>query len=259
MERKAIFVGIAGGTASGKTTVTEEIFKSVRVGPDNEECCMIPFDSFYNECTDAQLADIKNVNFDHPEIFDFALLRQTLNKLKMGQDVEIPDYDYTTCKRKAKPILKKWSPLIILEGIFALLDREINSMFDFKIFVITDDDVRLARRIQRDIIERGRSIEGVLKSYHRFVKPAHIEFVRPTMKYADLIVPRGRPADSARNKIAIDLIVQSLESKLIQNGFDIGSKHNTQLIGIGRETHGQALHALTLPETSEQVKIMILK
>lgn len=108
---------------------------------------MITVDSFYNECTDDQLADIKNVNFDHPEIFDFALLRQTLKKLEQGHDVEIPDYDYTTCKRKTKSILKKWSPLIIIEGIFALLDREINDMFDFKIFVITDDDVRLARRI----------------------------------------------------------------------------------------------------------------
>ena len=98
-KREPIFVGIAGGTASGKTTVTEEIFATVRVGQDHE-CCMIPFDSFYNECTDEQIADIKNVNFDHPEIFDFALLRQTLKKLKNGEDVEIPEYDYTTCKRK---------------------------------------------------------------------------------------------------------------------------------------------------------------
>jgi len=122
--------------------------------------------------------------------------------------VLLPDYDYKTCKRRKEGILRKWAPLVIFEGIFALLDRQINVKFlDFKIFVLTDDDVRLARRIQRDIVERGRKVEGVLKSYHKFVKPAHIEFVRPTMKYADLIVPRGRTMESSRNMIAIDFIV----------------------------------------------------
>lgn len=167
------------------------------------------------------MADIKNVNFDHPEIFDWALMRQTLQELREGKDVYIPDYDYKTCLRTKNPIFVKWAPLIILEGIFALLDREINALFDYKIFVLTDDDVRLARRIQRDTVERGRTIAGVLKSYHRFVKPAHIEFVRPTMKYADLIVPRGRPAQHENNRIAIDLIVWSLQQKLVNRGFEI--------------------------------------
>ncbi len=112
----------------------------------------------------------------------------------------LPDYDYKTCKRREPGLLRKWAPLVIFEGIFALLNADINDQFlDFKIFVLTDDDVRLARRIKRDIVERGRKIEGVLKSYHKFVKPAHIEFVKPTMKYADLIVPRGRPMESSRN------------------------------------------------------------
>ena len=119
----------------------------------------------------------------------------------------IPDYDYKTCKRKAPGIKLAWTPLILFEGIFALLDRDVNREFlDFKIFVHTDDDVRLARRLKRDIVERGRTIAGVLKSYHRFVKPAQIEFVKPTMKYADLIVPRGRSQES-ENDIAIDFIV----------------------------------------------------
>lgn len=201
-------MGIAGGTASGKTTVCEEIFKNVRVGTQYKECCMIPLDCFYKECTDAQMADIGNVNFDHPQIFDWDLLKQTLNDLREGKDVLLPDYDYKTCKRKESGLLRKWAPLVLFEGIFALLDNEINTKFlDFKIFVLTDDDVRLARRIKRDIVERGRKVEGVLKSFHKYVKPAHIEFVRPTMKYADLIVPRGRPMESERNKIAIDFIV----------------------------------------------------
>ena len=167
------------------------------------------------------MADIGNVNFDHPEIFDFPLLRETLHKLSRGEDVEIPEYDYKTCLRSPTPIKVKWAPLIVLEGIFALIDHEINAMFDYKIFVLTDDDLRLARRIQRDIVERGRKITGVLKSYHRFVKPSHVEFVRPTMKYADLIVPRGRPMQNENNRIAIDLIVWSLEQKLVNNGFEL--------------------------------------
>ena len=104
----------------------------------------------------------------------------------------IPDYNYVTCKRNKPGLFRKWSPLIIFEGIFGLYDKEINNLMDLKIFVTTDDDIRLARRIQRDIVDRGRTVEGVLKSYHRFVKPAFQEFVKPTMKYADIIVPRGR-------------------------------------------------------------------
>lgn len=116
-----------------------------------------------------------------------------------------------TCKRTEPGLKRPWSPLILFEGIFGLLDQQINEQFlDFKIFVHTDDDIRLARRMQRDIVDRGRTVEGVLKSYHRFVKPAFIEFVKPTMKYADIIVPRGRKFDdknAERNKIAIDFIV----------------------------------------------------
>ena len=128
--------------------------------------------------------------------------------MKDGHDVMIPDYNYKTCMRNEKGIERKWAPLTIFEGIFALLDHDVLKMFlDFKIFVHTDDDVRLARRIKRDIVERGRNIEGVLKAYHKFVKPAHSEFVKPTMKYADIIVPRGRAMESKDNMIAIDFIV----------------------------------------------------
>lgn len=128
------------------------------MGKEYDGCCMIPFDAFYKECTPEQIADIKNVNFDHPEIFDWELLRKTLNELKEGKDVWIPDYNYKTCLRNEKQIFVKWAPLIILEGIFALLDIKINALFDYKIFVLTDDDQRLARRMQRDIVERGRTI-----------------------------------------------------------------------------------------------------
>lgn len=208
---------------------------------------MIPFDAFYKECTPEQLADLKNVNFDHPNIFDFTLVRDTLLKLKQGLDVEIPDYDYKTCLRKAEAIKVKWAPLIILEGIFALWDKEINEILDFKVFVHTDDDVRLARRIKRDIVERGRSIEGVLKAYHRFVKPAHIEFVKPTMRYADLIVPRGRPQESRYNKIAIEFIVQSLEQEMVRRGFLLGALPR-EVEAMSESVHFKMLNFILAPE-----------
>ena len=166
-----IFVGIAGGTASGKTTCVEEIFERVRVG-DFEQSTMIPLDCFYKECTPEQMENIGKVNFDHPSMFDWDLVKETFNKLRNGEDVEIPDYNYITCKRNQPGLKRKWSPLIMFEGIFSLYDKELNDQMDLKIFVHTDDDIRLARRIKRDIVERGRTVEGVLKSYHRFVKPA---------------------------------------------------------------------------------------
>ena len=134
----------------------------------------------------------------------------------------IPDYNYVTCKRNVPGLLRKWSPLVIFEGIFGLYDKDINEMFDLKIFVHTDDDIRLARRLQRDIVERGRTVEGVLKSYHRYVKPAFSEFVKPTMKYADIIVPRGRPEiQTEQNRIAVDFIVHNLEHHLVRAGYEI--------------------------------------
>lgn len=146
-----IFIGIAGGTASGKTTVCDEIFKRVRVG-HYKECTLIPLDCFYKECTEEQMANIGSVNFDHPSMFDWALLKETLEQLKEGKDVWIPDYSYVTCKRTPPGLHRKWSPLIIFEGIFALYDQHINEkLLDLRIFVHTDDDIRLARRMTRDI------------------------------------------------------------------------------------------------------------
>ncbi len=166
------------------------------------------------------MENIGKVNFDHPSMFDWDLIKQTLAKLKQGKDVTIPDYNYVTCKRNNPSLACKWSPLVIVEGIFGLYDKEINDLFDLKIFVHTDDDIRLARRLKRDIVERGRTVEGVLKSYHRYVKPAFSEFVKPTMKYADIIVPRGRPEiRTEQNRIAVDFIVHNLEHHLVKAGY----------------------------------------
>ena len=175
------------------------------------------------------MANIGKVNFDHPDMFDWQLLKKTLTRLRAGQDVVIPDYNYVTCKRNPEGLKRPWSPLVLVEGIFALYEKEINDWLDLKIFVHTDDDLRLARRLMRDILERGRTIEGVLKSYHRFVKPAFEEFVRPTMKYADIIVPRGRPQVPSANNIAIDFIVHNLEHKLVQAGYSISVEESPGL------------------------------
>ena len=219
--KKPVMVALAGGTASGKTTVADEMLERVRVGK-YKQCTLIPVDCFYKECTEEQMANIGKVNFDHPSMFDWDLMKDVISQLKRGQDVTIPDYNYVTCKRNEKGLLRKWSPLVIIEGIFGLYDADINKQCDLKIFVHTDDDIRLARRMNRDIVERGRTVEGVLKSYHRFVKPAFQEFVKPTMKYADIIVPRGRPEVlTEQNRIAVDFIVHNLEHHLVKAGYEI--------------------------------------
>ena len=137
------------------------------------------------------MKNISTYNFDHPDAFDWKLLQDTLRKLKKREDVVIPRYNYSTCKRDEPGNIVKCTDLILFEGIFALYDKEVCNMLDLKLFVDTDADVRLIRRIKRDTVERGRKIEGVLKSYNRFVRPAHNDFIKPTMRKADLIIPHG--------------------------------------------------------------------
>ena len=197
------------------------------------------------------MANIGKVNFDHPSMFDWDLIKETLHALRRGEDVTIPDYNYVTCQRNQPGLLRKWSPLVIFEGIFGLYDKEINDLFDLKIFVHTDDDIRLARRMLRDIVERGRTVEGVLKSYHRFVKPAFIEFVKPTMKYADIIVPRGRPEiQTEQNRIAVDFIVHNLEHHLVKAGYEI-IVPDEQLIELCEEAEMKNVQSLVQANQAE--------
>lgn len=137
------------------------------------------------------MKNIGKYNFDHPDAFDWDLAYKVLKKLTMRQDVTIPRYNYQTCKRDEPGILVKSTDLILFEGIFALINSELRDLMDLKVFVDTDSDIRLLRRIARDTVERGREIEGVLKSYNRFVRQAYIDFIKPTMRYSDLIVPHG--------------------------------------------------------------------
>ncbi|CAM8980614.1 unnamed protein product [Rhodiola kirilowii] len=208
LEKQPFIIGVAGGTASGKTTVCNMIIGQLH----DQRVVLVHQDSFYHSLSDAALEKIHEYNFDHPDAFDNELLLSCLDKLKQGQSVSIPNYDYKTHKyidpsRKVNP-----SDVIILEGILVLHDPRVCKLMSMKIFVDTDSDVRLARRIQRDTVERGRNIQNVLDQYTKFVKPSFEEFILPSKKHADIIIPRG-----GDNDVAIDLIVQHIQTKLGQH------------------------------------------
>ncbi|XP_036862469.1 uridine-cytidine kinase-like 1 isoform X5 [Manis javanica] len=200
--------GLGGGSASGKTTVARMIIEAL----DVPWVVLLSMDSFYKQVLTAQQqeqAAHNNFNFDHPDAFDFDLIVSTLKKLKQGKSVKVPIYDFTTHSRK-----KDWKTLyganvIIFEGIMAFADQTLLELLDMKIFVDTDSDIRLVRRLRRDISERGRDIEGVIKQYNKFVKPAFDQYIQPTMRVADIVVPWG-----SGNTVAIDLIVQHMHSQL---------------------------------------------
>ncbi|XP_034551588.1 uridine-cytidine kinase-like 1a isoform X2 [Notolabrus celidotus] len=205
--KEAFVIGLCGGSASGKTTVANKIIEAL----DVPWVVLLSMDSFYKDLSPEEqtLAANNDYNFDHPGAFDFELLVATLRKLKQGRSVKIPVYDFTTHRRQ-----KDWknvygASVIIFEGIMSFADKELLQLLDMKIFVDTDSDIRLVRRLRRDITERGRDIEGVIKQYNKFVKPAFEQYIEPTMRLADIVVPRG-----GGNMVAIDLIVQHVHSQL---------------------------------------------
>ncbi|XP_075427782.1 uridine-cytidine kinase-like 1 isoform X5 [Ascaphus truei] len=212
--KEAFVIGLGGGSASGKTTVARMIIEAL----DVPWVVLISMDSFYKVLTEKQQAQAacNDFNFDHPDAFDFELIIGTLKKLKQGKSIKIPTYDFTSHSRK-----KEWKTLyganvIIFEGIMAFAETELLKLLDMKIFVDTDSDIRLVRRLRRDISQRGREIEGVLKQYHTFVKPAFDQHIQPTMRLADIVVPRG-----SGNTVAIDLIVQHVHSQLEEGSVGI--------------------------------------
>ncbi|XP_038704907.1 uridine kinase-like protein 5 isoform X2 [Tripterygium wilfordii] len=206
--KQPFVIGVAGGTASGKTTVCKMIISQLH----DQRVVLVHQDSFYRSLSDGVLKKVGEYNFDHPDAFDTELMLLCMEKLKHGQAITIPNYDFKTHKsleigRKVNP-----SDVIILEGILILHDPRVRDLMNMKIFVDEDSDVRLARRIKRDTVERGRNIQNVLDQYGRFVKPSFDEFILPSKKYADIIIPRG-----GDNHVAIDLIVQHIRTKLGQH------------------------------------------
>lgn len=190
-------IGIAGGTGSGKTTVVNKIMKAL----EGESVAVIPQDSYYNDNTHLTMEERRLINYDHPDAFDWDLMHQQISALRMGQSIEQPTYDYITSNRMAETIHIDPCKVIIIEGIMALYHSSLRELMDLKIFVDTDDDVRLIRNIRRDTVERGRTPEMVIERYLKVLKPMHEQFIEPTKRHADIIIPEG-----GSNSQAIDVI-----------------------------------------------------
>jgi len=200
-----LVIGIAGGTGSGKTTVAQTIVE--RVG--GEHIASLAHDSYYKDLSDLPIAQRVEVNFDHPNSLDTDLLIEQLTQLKEGQPIEVPVYDFKTHSRTNHTVHVESRPIILVEGILIFTEPGLRSLFDIKIFVDTDADIRFIRRLERDISERGRSSASVIHQYLSTVRPMHLEFVEPSKRYADVIVPEG-----GLNTVAMDMIVARIQTML---------------------------------------------
>ena len=197
MDKYAILIGIAGGTGSGKTSIA----KAIAADFGKSKVTLIEQDSYYKDLSNLTIEERSVVNFDHPDAIDFILMRDHLNKLMEGNMINVPIYDYATHTRKKEYREVEKHHIIILEGILALFDQIIRNMLDIKIYVETADDIRIIRRIKRDLNKRNRTFDSVIEQYYKTVRPMHIEFVEPTKKYADIIIPEG-----GQNKVAVDIL-----------------------------------------------------
>ena len=195
-------IGIAGGTGSGKTTVVKKIVETL----PPHFVAVVPLDSYYNDTSHMTEEERRAINFDHPDAFDWQLLVKHVEMLRNGMAVEQPTYSYLKCNREKETVHVEPKPVIIIEGIMALLNTKLRRMLDLKIFVDTDSDERLIRNIQRDCVERGRTVEMVIDRYHKVLKPMHEQFIEPTKKFADLIIPLG-----GENKTGIHILKKYIE------------------------------------------------
>ena len=180
-------IGIAGGTGSGKTTVVKKIVNAL----PPHYVAVVPLDSYYNDTSHMTDEERRKINFDHPDAFDWKLLIKQINMLRNGEAIEKPTYSYILSKRLKETVHVNPKPVIIIEGIMTLINKKLRDLMDLKIFVDTDSDERLIRNIQRDVVERGRTVDMVLERYLSVLKPMHEQFIEPTKKYADLIIPQG--------------------------------------------------------------------
>jgi len=200
-----LIVGIGGGTGSGKTTVVNKLLE---VFP-NGEVVVIPQDSYYKDNGHIPLEERQKINFDHPDSLEFSLLISHLKQLRKGHSIKMPVYSYLTCLRSKETITIKPARVVLVEGILILADPGLRNMLDIKVFVDADADDRLGRVIQRDIVERGRSVLKVLERYHDTVKPSHLQFIEPSKRYADIIIPGG-----GENQVGIEVLISIIEKHL---------------------------------------------
>ena len=207
MSIPSFVIGIAGGTGAGKTTVSRTVAETV-----GEAVTRIPLDNYYQDLSHLAFEERADVNYDHPSAFEWELLQEHLNSLLMGQAVEMPQYDFEIHNRKDERVTVEPTDVIVLEGILSLYDDDILEMLDLRVYVMTDADVRILRRIERDVIDRGRDLEGVIEQYLGTVKPMHEQFVEPTKKNADVIIPEGA------NRMAVDLLIEKVQAELVTDG-----------------------------------------
>lgn len=201
----SFIIGIAGGTGSGKTTVVKKIIAQL----PKDEVAIIAQDSYYKDNSHLPMEDRQEINFDHPGSLEFKLLAEHIKMLKAGIEIHQPIYSYLTCARSEETILVKPKKVVIIEGILILQNAQLRNLMDIKVFVDADNDDRLMRVIQRDLVERGRSVNKVLERYEKTVKPMHLQFIEPTKRYADVIIPQG-----GNNQVGIDIITSIIEKKL---------------------------------------------
>ena len=200
-----MIIGICGGTGSGKTTVARRILENV----PQEHVVYFPQDSYYRNLGDMPLSLRKNVNFDHPDALDNELFANHLRALKAGEAIEMPIYDYTVHARKVETKHVTPKQIVIVEGILIFNDARLRESMDVKIFVETADDLRFIRRLQRDVAERGRTVESVIAQYLDTVRPMHLQFVEPSKRFADVIIPEG-----GYNEVGIDLITGKIHAQI---------------------------------------------
>ena len=200
-----LVLGIAGGTASGKTTVARKLVERLKGRP----VAFIDQDSYYKDLSDLTLEERREVNFDHPDAFDTELVVSQLEQLKAGRAIEKPVYSFTQSVREKRTVRVESAELVVIEGILVLSIDAIRKLLDIKIFVDAEDDVRIIRRLTRDIKERGRDFDHVIHQYFQYVRPMHMAFVEPSKRYADIIVPHG-----GNNETAIEMLIGAVKARL---------------------------------------------
>lgn len=202
---KPVVFGVAGGTASGKTTVARAILDAVGAS----QIAYLPHDAYYSDRSDLTFEERARLNYDHPDSLDTKLLIRHIKDISKGLPVHVPVYDFTTDRRTEETIRVEPAPIILVDGILIFTKRKLRELMDIKIFVDTDSDVRFIRRLQRDMNERGRSLESVVQQYLETVRPMHLKFVEPSKRYADIIIPGG-----GQNKVAMEMVVSRLQMLL---------------------------------------------